>query len=146
MLCLRSIITLSLVARAALAQQSSAVWCRAPRALRCGTVRCCAVLRAVLHILCRAYQVAFGIIQQYSEVQYIRFVRTTLLNHSKCSHLSSAQLSNYTSAARSAVRCRAVPCCAVLSFEHTTVPGTMRSTRYQVPVRTCVYSSFCFLH
>ena len=38
-----------------------------------------------------------------------------------------------------ALRCGAVPCCcrAVLSFEHT-VPGIMRSTRYQVPECTCV--------
>ena len=39
-----------------------------------------------------------------------------------------------------AVRCGAVPCCAMLSFEDT-VPGIMRSTRYQVPVCSCVL--FC---
>ena len=44
-----------------------------------------------------------------------------------------------------ALRCRAVSCCAVLSFEHTTVPGMKRSTKgtsYRY-VRV-VYLSFCF--
>ena len=35
------------------------------------------------------------------------------------------------------LRCGAVSCCAVLSFEHSATPGTKRSTRYQVPVCTC---------
>ena len=42
------------------------------------------------------------------------------------------------------VFCGAVSCCAVLSLEHTAVPGIMRSTRYHVPVLYVrVYSSFC---
>ena len=99
-------------------------------AVRCGIVRCCAVLRAVLYFLFRTCQVSFDQVSYSStEVHNTRFVRTTLLNHMH-SQLSSAQLM-LSSAQRSAVRCRAlpcgaVPCCPVLSFEHA-VLGIMRS-------------------
>ena len=126
---------------AALAQKSSAVWCRA---LPCDVVLC----GAARYLLFRRRQVSFDEVVSYSstEVCHTRSVGTTLLNHKKCTP-SSAQLS-YSSAARSAapygavrcraLRCGAVPCCAGLSFENT-VPGIMRSTRYRY-VR--VHSSF----
>ena len=78
-------------------------------------------------------------------------------NLDKCTP-SSAQLSYSSAAQRSAapcgavrccalpcgsVLCRAAPCYAVLSFVHT-VPGVVRSTRYQVPVCTCVLVCFAF--
>ena len=61
----------------------------------------------------------------------------------------TAQLSPAIAQQRSAVRCcvrcptlpcGAVPCCAVLSFEHTAVPGVMR-----YPVPTGVYVCRCVL-
>ena len=96
---------------------------------------------------------------------YARFVHTTLLNCKKCTpssaQLSSAQLISaqlqlsYSSAAQRiavwchvvpclTLRCGAVPCCAFVRTYCTRyhakykVPGIMRSTRYQVPVCTCV--------
>ena len=46
-----------------------------------------------------------------------------------------------------ALRCGALPCCSVLSFEHT-VPGTMRKVfeKYQVPGAgmSVYYAFFCF--
>ena len=90
------------------AEQRYAVPCPA---VRCGTVRCCDVLRAVLYLFFRACQVSFGIIQQYQGTPH-QVVRTALMNHIKCSQLSSAQLL-LSSAKGSAVRCRAVPCGAV---------------------------------
>ena len=114
-----------------------AVPCRAlpcpARALPCGAVQCCAMLPAFCCLFIHACQVSF-------EVSYHRYYCCTyhvrcVESQEKCSH-SSAQPS-YSSAAP----CGAVPCCAVLSFEDTAVPGIMR---YPVPtgMYVRVYSSF----
>ena len=113
--CLRSIITLSSVAHrsASSAEQRYAVPCPA---VRCGTVRCCDVLRAVLYLFFRACQVSFGIIQQYQGTPH-QVVRTALMNHIECSQLSSAQLSSAQLSSAIAQQRegqrRAVPCGAV---------------------------------
>ena len=146
---------------AALAQQSSAVRCRAlpcgAAAVQCGTVRRCAVLCraaycAVLSPSCMPGFIRRSIIQQYRGTPHQVCTYYIAVSQKMHSQLSSAQ-PQLSSAQRSAVRCRAAPClalrcgamscpavlcraaCAVPYFEHT-VPGIMRSARYQVPVRT----------
>ena len=101
---------------AALAQQRSAVQCRA---LPCGTVRCCAVLcRAVtccamvchgvpcqvLHLLFRA---CIAVVSCHVPAEL------SLVHQLSSAQLSSAAHRSASSAERSVVRCRAVPCGAV---------------------------------
>ena len=165
---LKYILTARFIVFVDTSQQSTAVRCRAVpcgavgcravgcRALPCGAVLCgvlpCyAVLRAVLYLLFRRCQVSFDVVSSSStEVHHTRFVRTTLLDHFKCSQLSSAQL-KLSSALRSAVRYRAVVpcptvrCCAVLRC-------ALFRTQYQVSCEvpgTGMYVCprvFAFLH
>ena len=70
---------------AALARQSKVV--------RCRTVLCCAVLRAVLHLILRSCRVSFDDVWSSStEAHRTKFVRTPLLNLEKLSRFISAQL------------------------------------------------------
>ena len=79
--------------------------------------------------------------KNYTSFVYI--LGTTVLDHN--ARPAQISLAIHPAAQRSAVRCRTVPClalrcgavscCAVLSFEHTAVPG----------IRVVVYSYFLFL-
>ena len=87
-------------------------------AVRCGVVRCCAALRALLHLhLVRTCQVSF-------EMSYLYKYQISVLLHQVCtyyvvesqkkhSQLSSAQLYN-PEAERRALPCGAGLCCAAL--------------------------------
>ena len=135
------------------------MWCRAVpcsvravsvqcRALPCiavllyGAVPCCAVIRAALDLLVCTCQVSFDEVSSSStKVHHTRFVRTTFLNHIKCSKLSSA-LAQQCAAQHRAVPCGAVLCRTALCFLSNTqyqvsyeVPGT----RYQVPPGAGMY-------
>ena len=141
------------------------------RAVSCGAVSCPAVrCRATPYgaVRCRAaycalltffVQVSFDEVSSSStEVHHHpRFVRTTLLNHIKCSQLSSAIIAQQRAAPPCgavlpclALRCGAVPCCAVLrcAFFRTHRTSYYGKYQYQVPatVCTCAYSSSGFLH
>ena len=129
-----------------------AVRCRA--VLLCRAVPCGAVRRALLYLLFRtSYRYHSKFHNTWCRC-YTRFVRTTLLDHQKC---TPALFSPATAQQRCAVRCRAVSCralrcdgvsgCAMLSFEHT-VPGISEvlGTRYRYIDYVRVYSSSCFLH
>lgn len=144
---IRSQLSSAMQRTAALAQQSGAVRCRALSssvvqcgrvlwcgAILCGSMPCCAVLRAVIYILVRTCQVSFDQVSYSSnEVHHTRFVRTTLWHHKKCTPSSAQHSYSYMRAQTIAVQCRAVPllalpcgavtCCAVVSFEPT-VPGS----------------------
>ena len=112
--------------------------CRAVRyccAVLCHAVPCC-VLFAVLFTCQVSFEVPYH--RHYCCTYQVLYAESQ-----KNIHYSSAQPSDSSAAQRSApcgaVRCRAlpfgaVPCCAVLSFEHTTEPGAMR---YPVPTGAC---------
>ena len=137
---------------AALAHQRSAVRCGA---LPCGAllrsaVPCCAVL-----LLCCTYCFVHArnhskYHTSYRHYSYIRFVRTTLCKHKKCTPTSAqpSYAQQRSAAPCGAVRCRALPCDAALCYLSSIqcqvscdAPATTH--RY---VRVCPYSSFRFLH
>ena len=76
-------------------------------AMRCGAAPCCAVLRSALDLLALSYMpglIRRCKIQQYRDIPHQVCTCATLLNHTP----NSAQLI-YSSAARSAAPCGAVP-------------------------------------
>ena len=129
-LCLRSIIILSSVAqRRASSQQSSAVWCRACRAVRycamlCRAVPCCVLCCNNSFVHARSHSTKYHpAVPRYNTTSGLYAPGTALLNHIICSQLSSAK-AQQRAAQRSAapfgavrfgaVRCLALPCGAVL--------------------------------
>ena len=118
-----------------------AVPCRAVRhcALLCRALPCC-VLCCTHYFVQSRYHSKYHIRYRY---YYTRFVCTVLLNHKTASpaQLSPAIPQQHSAAPCGAVPCPAVRCCTVLRYAvyfEQTVTGSMQSTRYYVPVCTCV--------
>ena len=129
------------------AQQCSAVPCRPLPLVLCGAVPCCVLYCTCSFVLVHARSHS----KYHARYRYTRFVRTTLLNHDKCTP-SSAQLSYSSAAQRSAVRCAlpcgtdAVPCAlCLLSYIPYQVSCEVPRTRYRHVGVCCCVSSVCVL-
>ena len=112
-----------------------------------GAVLCRAVPCCVLAVLTISYNARYHSKYGYQVPVLLYHVCTYIFYHKKCtptSQLNPSIPQHRSAAPCGVVRCHAswlrfsaVPCCTVLSLEHT-APSIMRSTRYQAPVCTGV--------